>query len=92
MQTLAENSSSTDPAPPPSVDWQARGAVTPVKQQGHCGSCWSFSTTGALEGAHFVKYGTLKSYSEQNLVDCDDADNGCTPHPRMHVLRLKDCA
>jgi cathepsin L len=61
---------------PQSIDWTEKGAVSPVKDQGQCGSCWSFSTTGALEGAYFVKYGVLESFSEQQLVDCDNRLNG----------------
>jgi C1A family cysteine protease len=64
-------------AAPSSIDWVSKGAVTPVKNQGQCGSCWSFSTTGAMEGAYFLAGNKLTSFSEQELVSCDKSDNGC---------------
>ncbi|OQR88952.1 cysteine protease family C01A [Achlya hypogyna] len=62
-----------------SVDWTTSKCVTPVKNQGQCGSCWAFSGTGAAESAHCIATGTLLDLAEQQVVDCDTAgyNQGC---------------
>ena len=60
-----------------SIDWQAKGALTPIKDQGQCGSCWAFSASEQLESDYFIQYGTLKTVSPQQLTSCTTACLGC---------------
>lgn len=72
---------------PESWDWREKGAITEVKNQGACGSCWAFSTTGTVEGAYFIQNQEQKLFSEQYLVDCDNnGDFGCNGGEMTNAL------
>ncbi|KER30379.1 papain family cysteine protease [Opisthorchis viverrini] len=77
---------------PESVDWRDKGAVTPVRHQGECGSCWAFSVTGAIEGHAFLHHNTLYRLSPQQLVDCSANGNlGCDGgHPPIAFSYVKN--
>ncbi|KAJ3637180.1 hypothetical protein MTP99_000656 [Tenebrio molitor] len=74
---------------PASFDWRTRGVVTPVKNQASCGSCWAFSTVGALEAHYRIRYGRTVTLSEQQLVDC--VPHGCRggwmPNAYLYIAR-----
>ena len=77
-----------------SVDWEARGAVTPVQNQGNCGSCWAFAAAGAIEGVVAIKYGTLTPLSEQQILDCSNAgtcQGGWTNNAFRYATRNAIC-
>ena len=71
---------------PERIDWREKNAVTPIKNQGHCGSCWAFSATGALEGAIAIETKKLVSLSEQELVNCVSRYRGCEGGSMDHAF------
>ncbi|XP_060584205.1 cathepsin L-like, partial [Ruditapes philippinarum] len=76
---------------PKEIDWRAKNCITPVKNQGGCGSCYAFSSTGSLEAHHCIKTGDLVSLSEQNIIDCTDnskyLNKGCKGGLMDHAFR-----
>lgn len=68
---------SDTPPPPLALDWQVLGAVTPVQDQGTCGSCWAMAAVGAIEGMHYRQNHPLVALSVQQLVDCSTENLGC---------------
>lgn len=75
------------PGAPGSQDWRAHGVVTPVKNQGNCDSSWAFAVTGLVEGDNAIRTGTLRSLSEQELVDCTGSPSGCAGGSPIDALR-----
>lgn len=76
---------------PAEVNWVKAGAVTPVQNQGNCGSCWAFSAVGEMEGAHFLATGDLVKLSEQNCLDCSSgSSHGCSGGYQIDCYRYAE--
>ena len=84
----AARESSVSPLPA-AWDWRARGAVTAVKDQGHCEGCWAFAAAGALEGITKIAHGKLQSLSEEQLLECSNGDGnqGCMGGNAVNAFR-----
>lgn len=76
---------------PDSIDWRLKNAVTTVKDQGQCGSCWAFAVTETLESAYYIKNGDLEVLAPQELVDCDKNSFGCSGgYPELALQYIED--
>ncbi|KAI9086127.1 hypothetical protein K1719_031848 [Acacia pycnantha] len=85
--TEISNITESCPNAPSSLDWRLSGAVTNVKNQGTCGSCWAFSATGAIEGINQVVSQWLPNLSEQQLISCDTNNGGCNGGIHFEALQ-----
>lgn len=91
MQTATPTPTTTPGTPgglPAAFDWRAQGGLPPIRNQGACGSCWAFSTVGALEGNVKIKDGVLQDFSEQYLVSCNQEGWGCDGGSWAHDYHL----
>jgi len=77
IKTVATITDEMRSAAPPSLDWSAKGAITAVKDQGACGSCWAYSATEGIESGLFMATGEMMDLSEQQMISCDKVDGGC---------------
>jgi cathepsin F len=76
--------------PPTTFDWRTKGACTPIKDQGQCGSCWAFSATENIESVTKISKGNLPVLGPQQIVDCDKVDYGCSggwPHAAFDYVK-----
>jgi cathepsin L len=72
---------------PGDQDWRAHGAVLPVKNEGDCDASWAFAVAGLVESNDFIRTGTLKNLSTQELLDCTGSGSGCSGGSPISALR-----